>query len=513
MVAPPLSSMPSEDWKILIVDNDAEVHDATTLVLADFVFENKPIEFIHAYSRTEAHEYFKQHANIALAIIGVAMEENNSGLELVEEVRMGLNNHYTRIILRTDQPSTVTHSQVIKAYDIDGYNEKTDTSNQNIHTLTYSALRAYRDICAIHQHKKALNKIVDSFSKTLRFTKKSDFTYSTIDEIFNLFSAVKSTFFYSQPSPTTQPQDKRHTQPKKHFQTLVCNGDLTQYNNVNSLSCLPVRILAKAETVLNTQRSQYFRKSYGYYFSTKNAYEHVVFIDFYNDPNHDEKQLLDVFLNNVSTAFENITAKEEIINGQNEILYFLMDAVETGRIASHTHAKQVVLYAEKFAQLYGLPESDISLLKHATPLHDIGMSIIPNSLVNDEKKLSSDDKKIIQQHCEYGHVVLCKSSNIILQTAANIALQHHEHWDGLGYPYGLKNKEISLFSRIVNLADTFDALTCSRSYRSAWPKEDIRQHFISNTGKQFDPALSKLLLDNFEDFFSLASTENEHFIH
>jgi PAS domain S-box-containing protein len=133
-------------WKVMIVDDEDAIHHVTKLVLGDFVFEGKGLEFISAYSAGEAERLLESHPDTALILLDVVMERDNSGLDLVRYIREVLRNSYIRIVLRTGQPGMAPEEKVIVEYDINDYTEKTELTSKKLLTTTVSSLRSYRDI-------------------------------------------------------------------------------------------------------------------------------------------------------------------------------------------------------------------------------------------------------------------------------------------------------------------------------------------------------------------------------
>ena len=134
---------PTESWKILIVDDEAQVHTATDLALRKFVFENKSLKFISAYSATEARELIQEHPDVAIILLDVIMETDDAGLEFVKYVREVLGNQLVRIILRTGQPGQVPEKSIIINYDINDYKTKTELTTSKLYTTVLTALRSF----------------------------------------------------------------------------------------------------------------------------------------------------------------------------------------------------------------------------------------------------------------------------------------------------------------------------------------------------------------------------------
>ncbi len=140
---------PKNTWCVLMVDDDAVVHTVTRLALRGFEFQGRSLEFISAYSGKEGQQIFQSRNDIAVAIVDVVMEWEHAGLELVNFVRNTLNNHHTRLVMRTGQPGFVTEHSVIHAYEIDDYKDKTELTIQKLRAMLYSQLSAYKGTCPV----------------------------------------------------------------------------------------------------------------------------------------------------------------------------------------------------------------------------------------------------------------------------------------------------------------------------------------------------------------------------
>jgi len=181
----------------------------------------------------------------------------------------------------------------------------------------------------------------------------------------------------------------------------------------------------------------------------------------------------------------------EVSEAHLELLHRLGSAGEYRDIDTGLHVARVCHYARIIAQAYGLPENEAELLFNAAALHDAGKIGIPDGILFKPGKLSKDEWEVIQSHCEIGHKIIGNHQNSLLNTAANIALTHHERWDGTGYPQGLKETDIPLFGRIVAIADVFDALTSDRPYKKAWSMNDAVEEIVLCSEVHFDPQIVK----------------------
>ena len=196
--------------------------------------------------------------------------------------------------------------------------------------------------------------------------------------------------------------------------------------------------------------------------------------------------------------------KEEILSTQSEILSTLGELGEYRSKETGDHVRRVAQFSELLAQLYGCSKEDTLLLKMASPMHDIGKIIIPDSILLKEGRLTSEEFEFMKNHTKYGWEIFNKSKYNLLKTAALIAHEHHEKWDGSGYPRKLKGESIHIFGRITSLVDVFDALIHKRSYKDAWNFERVLMHIQSEKGRSFEPKLVDLLCENIESFYEIS---------
>ncbi|MDN7127799.1 response regulator [Pseudidiomarina terrestris] len=155
-------------WKLLIVDDEKEVHAVTRLALMDVVFEDAGLEFISAHSLAEAKQQIAQHPDLAIALLDVVMETDDAGLQVANYIRHDCNNRSTRIILRTGQPGQAPERAVVMNYDINDYKAKTELTSQKLFTSVMSALRSYRDIMQVERQRQRLQRRLDKMNDLLK---------------------------------------------------------------------------------------------------------------------------------------------------------------------------------------------------------------------------------------------------------------------------------------------------------------------------------------------------------
>jgi len=346
-----------ETFKIIIADDEKDVHLLTRSVLKKFEYENKELEIISTYSGKETLEAVKQNPDVVLLLLDVIMETDDAGLEVSKKIRNELDNHLIQIILRTGQASDIPPYKVVKDYEINDYKEKAELTSEKLKIALTTAIRAHENLKNL---KVANNKI-------------------------------------------------------------------------------------------------------------------VLLID-------------------------------EIEETQKEVVFRLGSVAETRSQETGMHVKRVAEYSKLFALYYGLKKEDAEILKQASPMHDIGKIGIPDNILNKPGKLTPSELVIMKTHASIGYDMLKGSNKSILKVAAIVANEHHEKYDGSGYPRALKGEDIHIYGRITAIADVFDALGSDRCYKEAWPDKKIFDLFKEQRAKHFDPKLVDIFFDKLSEFLKIRDT-------
>jgi len=167
------------------------------------------------------------------------------------------------------------------------------------------------------------------------------------------------------------------------------------------------------------------------------------------------------------------------------------------------HIWRMAAYSRLLAETIGWDTDRCKLLELAAPMHDTGKIGIPDSVLKKPGKLDANEWVVMKTHTQIGYGILKQSSAPVFQLAAEIALNHHEKWDGSGYPNGLSGKQIPESTRIVALADVFDALSMKRSYKDVWPLDRILGYFQDNAGSHFDAELVQVFLSRLPEVLKI----------
>ena len=211
-------------------------------------------------------------------------------------------------------------------------------------------------------------------------------------------------------------------------------------------------------------------------------------------------KLLLAYLTDVTEVFELNDAIEET---QREVIYAMGEIGETRSKETGNHVKRVAYYSKELALLYGLSNEEAEKLQMASPMHDIGKVGIPDAILNAPRKLTPEEFEVMKTHAQLGFNMLKNSQKPILQAAAIVAGEHHEKYDGSGYPNAKYGEDIHIYGRITAVADVFDALGSDRVYKKAWELEKILELFREESGKHFDPKLVTLFLENLDNFLKI----------
>ncbi|QDL56783.1 response regulator [Rhodoferax aquaticus] len=196
-------------------------------------------------------------------------------------------------------------------------------------------------------------------------------------------------------------------------------------------------------------------------------------------------------------------ATAEIVARERDTVIRLCRAAEYRDPETGAHILRMAHFSKLIAAGLGMPLAQQELLLEAAPMHDIGKVGISDNILLKPGRLDEAEFNVMKQHAQFGYELLKGSSSLVLQTGADIALGHHEKFDGSGYPSGLKGEEIPIFSRIVAVADVFDALTSERPYKKAWTLEAAVEFLVAGSGQHFDPQCVNAFLSAWEQVLEI----------
>lgn len=491
-------------WKVMLVDDEQAIHDVTRLALSDFSFAGRPLEFLSAYSATEALKTIEEHPDTAVMLLDVVMETEHAGLEVARNIREEIGNRFVRIVLRTGQPGQAPERRVIADYDINDYKEKTELTSQKLATLMYASLRSYRDIVALEKNKRGLEAVIEASARIFGLASAEDFAESVLKQTSTLLKAGCDREECQTDGLAVQRQaDGNYNVVAAigEYEKLV-DSDLQRESDPDAVDSL--------EEAFRRGHSLISDTSYTSAINGRNGVQNLLYMrSDSGDLSELDKSLMDIFQRNVAIASENLELLSEVEQTQREIVYILGETVETRSKETGHHVKRVAEISKMLALEYGLDAEEAETIEFASPLHDIGKIGIPDAILNKPGKLTPEEWEIMKTHAVLGYEMLKSSNKKILRAGAIIARDHHEKWAGGGYPADKSGEDIHLYGRITAVADVFDALGSDRSYKKAWPLEDIIAHMRSERGRHFEPRLVDILLDNIDTVAAICQANKD----
>lgn len=496
-----------QPWNILIVDDEQEVHSVTKLALADFRFADRPLRFLHAYSAQDARNILTEVDEIALILLDVVMETDHAGLEFVRHIREDLGNRLTRIVLRTGQPGQAPERKVITEYDINDYKEKTELTSQKLFTVVSASLRSYRDMVALDNSRRGLRKIIDASANIFSLNSMKTFAEGALSQMLSLLHVRDKGSFYSK-----KVDSLAAFKSGSSFKILAGTGRFSEFNEqALDMSSIPDEIAAHLQDASERGTHLIDSDHIVSYHRGRSGHENLLYVGGSFSEAAMDPSLVELYARNVGIAFENIELHQQIEETQREIVYRLGEAVETRSMETGNHLKRVAEISKLLALGYGLDEEEGERILYASPLHDVGKIGIPDAILNKPGKHTAEEWEIMKTHSQLGYKMLASSEKPILQAGAIIALEHHEKWDGSGYPHGKKGEDIHIYGRITALADVYDALSSKRCYKDPWPLGDVYRFVKEQRGKHFDPALVDILTQNIDRIEHIMMTYEDRF--
>lgn len=484
-------------WKVLIVDDEPEIHVITKTVLSNFKLEGKGLEFLSAYNGQEAIEILSKESDIAVILLDVIMETNDAGLIVAKKIREELGNNHVRIILRTGQPGSAPEEEVIVKYRINDYKEKTELTSKKLFSTMVTAIRSYQDLATIKQSKEGLEKIIQSTKFISEERSLKLFAQGVLTQLISILNFDTNSVIVNNNGISIEKTDE-------NFNILAATGKFDKTENFDDIDPVVKDSILNA---FNTSSSGFVGDKYTGYFKFNDNACYIIYISGCQHISELDRNLTEIFSSNISVAFNNLALNHEIFDTQKDIIERLGNIVEKRSKEASNHVRRVAEFSYQLAMDYGLNEYQSNLLKMASPMHDVGKIGISDEILLKPGRHTEEEFEIMKTHASLGYEMLKDSKREILQTAAIIAYEHHEKYDGSGYPMKKKAEDIHIYGRITAIADVFDALYHKRCYKEAWDIEDILSLFRKERGKHFDPNLVDIIFNSIEKYTNIV---NDH---
>ncbi|GAB1409440.1 response regulator [Desulfovibrionales bacterium] len=483
-------------WKLLIVDDEEEVHAITRIVLEGLTFSGKPLTFLSAYSAAEARILLQEHQDIAAILLDVVMETGQAGLELVEYIRNELGNTMVRIILRTGQAGQAPEREVITRYDINDYKHKTELTAQKLFSTVTTAIRSYHDLRTIEQSRRGLEMIIASSKNLFGENSIRQFATGVLDQMISLLQLNEDCLFLHAPSGFAA------TVSDGSIGIIAGTGEFHDCNETGLPPNLDPDIKLLLHEALHKRESIFSPSAFVRYYCSASGSETLFFFRLSRPMTSWETNLIQVFCGNVAVALDNMYLNQELVFTQKEIILTLGECVESRSKETASHVRRVSECCSLLATLLNFSPQDVKLIRMASPMHDVGKIGIPDAILLKPGPLTTEEFEIIKTHTTIGYHILKSSERPIMRTAAIIAHEHHEYWNGSGYPRALAGEAIHPFGRITCLVDVFDSLLSRRVYKEAWELERALKYIEQEKGKMFDPAMVDTLFAHIDVFIA-----------
>lgn len=500
-------------YKILIVDDEKDVHVVTQMVLRGFEFDGRKLDLWDAFSAKEAMEMLADNPDFALVLLDVVMEERDSGLKVAEWIRKTLGNKAIRIVLRTGQPGDAPENSVIKTYDINDYKLKTELTQQKLFSTLYSSLRSYRDIISLEKSRQNLQNIVKIGSELFSARSLDDFLKGMLDQVSQLYyDSLSSVVVQVRTVPFEAPE-------KSGLIVRGLEGSGLIVAATGKFRPLVGRQISEAPETENLHR---FLKDFPgtggkdivqviegglliYSQFANTATRNFIFLE--EPVERLDLDQVKLFLTNFSLTLDNFYLNQFVQGLQDDLLFMFAETIERHFKESSNHVRRVSLMVKELAMAQGLSPDLTETIRLASVLHDMGKIGIPDEILKKPGKLNDVEMAVMKTHTNIGFELLSRSDLPLFRLGARIAKHHHEHWSGNGgYPDRINGEDIPLEARMTAIADVFDALVNTRVYKDAWPPGDAIEELKKGRGKAFDPRLVDLFLERIDAMLEIQKT-------
>jgi response regulator RpfG family c-di-GMP phosphodiesterase len=490
-LATPVDALPRPDpWKILVVDDEPDVRQLTTINLRGFTFLGRGLLLLEAGSVDQAKALLVEHPDIAVALVDVVMETDDAGLKLVEHIRSERGNAIMRLVIRTGQPGMAPELYVIDNYDIDDYRDKTELTAQKLYTTVRLALKGYRDLQTIELNRAGLSRIlaVTPDLYNLHRDKLEEYFQGVLMQLIGICKLGHSGMISTIDGMvmTVEGHDVQiragageleagvHTQLRREQIAALCSqvvqGQPVPEGLRDGALVVPLQIQDDV---------------FGF-----------VYLESAEELSQGDHELIHILANQCAAGLDNFRLHHSLEESYEEVIDMLGQVAEFKDSATGAHIVRIQEYTRRLALSLGLTPEKADVFAKASRLHDIGKVGIADAVLRKPGPLDLDERSTMQRHSEIGDTILKRAPS--LATARTVARSHHERWDGTGYPDRTAGADISYVARIVAVADVFDALVSARPYKDAWDVAQAIEEIRNGAGTQFDPTVAAAFLDLYD---------------
>jgi diguanylate cyclase (GGDEF)-like protein len=295
-----------DTWKVLIVDDDPEIHSVTQLALSDLVVLGRHLEYLHAYSGRDACKLIEENNDIVLVLLDVVMETDDAGLNVVKHIRETLSRQDIRIVLRTGQPGYAPEESVIKDYDINDYKTKTELTRRKLVTTVYAAIRSFQQIDSVTKNREGLEKIIGAAANLLELHSVHEYAQGVLAQLKQLSDSDKSVFCARGQGIVEGADD---------LSLYILGQDGLSDTKINQKLSVLNDDSANRQITNCFQQKQHCNASHSSaFYLASGGYRAVIYLELNEALSEIERQLIEVFLTNIATGYENVHLFQKLRN-------------------------------------------------------------------------------------------------------------------------------------------------------------------------------------------------------
>lgn len=514
----PSGDLPSQTaaaWKVVFVGRDEDLGAACRRNLTGLSFRGSPVELLEVADAAAAGGLLAETPDVALLLLAAGPEDTAAALDLVAQVRDGLHNRLLRIVLCTASADAAFERDAVQRYEINEFRSRAELTGDRLATVVLESLRSFATALSLENNYKMMVATAGVFSLKSR----PMFYFNMLLQLDAMLDGGRNSLLAARDSDgdgmalTVKAASGRFARWR--------NGPLEAVDDASVISAVH-RAADSGETVYTADRCIFRLRPRG-------DTVVVVYAELERDALPIDRKLIDVFRDKAATALVNLLLTEELNAAQQATVRAFAsladhsDRHDTGHLGRFE--RMTAATAAKMLEMQIYPkEVDRYLVEQiglASTLHDIGLYRIPESVLQNVDELMEDDFQLIHHHPKIGHRILATAATplrgrSLLSIAAEIALGHHERYDGSGYPNRLKGEAVPVSARIAGVVDIFDALVKDNVRRKATPVPQALAWLESRAGKEFDPRIVEAfvlavrdILRSEPEFFSSPNTAPE----
>ncbi|MGE4294717.1 MAG: DUF3369 domain-containing protein [Campylobacterales bacterium] len=303
----PQTGRQAAPWRVMIVDDEPEVHHVTRFALGEFKFEGRGLEFLHAYSGEEAKRLLRQESGVAMVLLDVVMESDDAGLKVARFIREELDETALRIILRTGQPGQAPEARVIIDYDINDYKTKTELTSQKLFTTLVTALRSWRDIQSLKRSREGLLKVIEASAALFEIRSFERFIGGILEQITSLLRLERDSIYLS--AFVT-------SESIGELSILAGTGRWGEQARKPLQEAVEPEVMAVIKRAIAEGGSLFLPHATVVYFRSREGHDNIVYIEGREVDDPLDRQLLEIFCANSAIAVDNLMRYEALQRGQ-----------------------------------------------------------------------------------------------------------------------------------------------------------------------------------------------------